>query len=126
MLIRAGGRLAVVRGKTLTWLQACDKNLSENYRAALSSQWIGTSHASKLKVKLRLACTDGASAISKAERWILHDREDWFSLHFTCRVHMVHNTLNRVYDLQSDAISGLLSIPLALETPGQMVFSEQL
>ena len=119
MLIRARGRLAVVRANTLTWLQVCDNNSSENCKAALSSQWIGTSHASKFKVKLRLACTDGASAISKADRWILHDREDWFSLRFTRRAHMVQNTSNRVYDLQSDAISGSLSIFFLQASKGQ-------
>lgn len=120
MLLRVNGRLVVIRGNVLTWLQICDRNSSECYKAALESQWSGTASANEFSMKLRLACTDGAGSIGKAERHIVANRPEWQSLHFHCRVHMLYNVLTRVYDLREQDISGLLAVALALGAPGQI------
>lgn len=122
MLLRLRcGRLAIVRGNTLTWLSVSDRSTAECYKACVEEQRLGTSAADRFILKLRLACTDGAGAIAKAERHIMHSRPGWLGLHFKCRVHALAGCHGKVYEtLLSADTSGLIAAAKSLEPAGLM------
>lgn len=122
MLVRVGGRHAVVRGNSISWLQVCDKNTAELYKKCLEAQSITSAAADQVERKIRLVCTDGAGSIAKAERHIQEERDDkgWNFMHLTCRVHLVSGIHTRLFGLMPSDISGLVSLSLALSPVGQM------
>ena len=122
LLVRAGGKYAILRGNALTWLQVCDRNTAELYKKCMMEQLISSASCEKFGRKLRLACTDGAGSIAKAEKHIQLSKETdgWDSMHITCRVHTVSGIHTRMFDLASDDVSGLIAVSLALAPAGLM------
>ena len=122
MLLRVGGKLAILRGSCLTWLQVCDRNTAELYKKCLEEQSITTASAGQFARKLRLACTDGAPSIAKTERHIQKARveEGCDFMHTTCRGHIISGINTRLFALCDDDISCLVTTALALAAAGQM------
>lgn len=122
MFVRVGGKYAILRGNALTWLQVCDRNTAELYKKCMMEQLISSASCEKFNRKLRLACTDGAGSIAKAEKHIQISKEadGWDPMHITCRVHTVSGIHTRIFDLAPDDISGLIAVSLALAPAGLM------
>jgi len=123
MLVRFRGRLAVVRGSTLSWLQVCDRNTGENYKACLDEQFIGDlTNVQAFRRRVRLACTDAAGSNGRTERHIMDSRPGWEHIHMHCRVHVVAGIHTKVYSIPSveQGVSGMISVALALAAAGEM------
>jgi len=122
MLLEIGGKLALLCGEFLTWLQAVDRNTGESLLTAIAMRDYGTQLREKARRKIRLAITDAARYNFRAERGIMATRPGWFHIHLRCDVHVAAAVHSSVYGLSQakEAVRGMTAISLSLRNFGQM------
>ena len=122
MAFKVDGKLCIVRGRRLIWLQDADTMNSETIRAMLQAQHTSVDLSRFLR-RIRNACSDRLSANLTGEQGISKMRHlDWSSFHSFCHCHMGATCmcLATKSDLVEDGIKGCKAYCRAAASPGEM------
>eukprot|EP00971_Amphidinium_carterae_P046258 910497-Amphidinium_carterae.1 len=103
-------------GATVNALQCMQRGTAEVLAKALQASSAVSESSRHFQVHTRIACTDRASANTRAELLVIQERGGlWQSLQHHCEVHKTAGSFKRVFDqLLRPHITGLLHLSLSL------------
>lgn len=102
-------------------LQVWEKTTAEVLAAALDESSVATRQTQSCDFCVRASVTDKYSANLAAERFLLSQRdESWSGIRLHCDVHVLTTCQGKVFDLESEAISGVLNFTLSIVSAGLM------
>ena len=109
------GRLVVLQGSSLTWLQHLDRTTSECLFGAEVLRSAHTANTSDFGFKVRMSVLDRGGSNDKSEREVLRQRgPEWTRFPWTCCTHNVANVYTDVFSLVDSCIRGHVHFALSL------------
>jgi len=123
MLLKVGDNYVMIKGTTLSPLQAVERCTAEVLQEAQAQLSAVTAQADHFEQKTRIATVDKFSGNTKAERAIAQARgADWRTLHFFCEVHVtstIHGQTFHNLELGLD-VSSMVHCALSLRVGAAM------
>eukprot|EP00971_Amphidinium_carterae_P055270 1089447-Amphidinium_carterae.1 len=96
MLLRHDGSMLHLYGATVNPLQCLQRGTAEVLAKALQGSSAVSQHAGLFQIQTRIACTDRASANSRAESLVTQEKGgEWQSLQHHCEVHKTAGSFKR-------------------------------
>lgn len=115
MLVRIGGELTTILGKTLSWLQHLQRTTAECLAEAARQRDSTTDVANQFAFRARLSTLDRYAGGEKCEKALVGERDAlWHRLALSCEVHMTAGTHKKVFQITSADISGQINLALSL------------
>ena len=118
---QAGRQHLLLRGSSLTCLQALESATGPNLKQALIENDGVSEFSNSFFTKTRLTTTDMAGANVVAEKLIMAGRdESWGHFHNFCNVHVISRSISRSLELFSKDVTGMINCSLALSIGSSM------